>query len=203
VKARLPTAPGQQPPMHDERIRLFVALELPRAVVDALVKWRDQVVTRGPGLRPLSADSLHATLCFLGWRGVEEADAIATACGVLSAQGVPVLSLGAPRWLPPRGPRVLAVELVDPTGALTRAQARLADVLAAGGWYQPEKRPYLAHVTVARAGRGARVQRDRLPPLPRIEFQAPRVTLFRSLLLRTGARYQPLAAVELGCSPSR
>jgi 2'-5' RNA ligase len=97
----------------------------------------------------------------------------------------------------------LAVELLDSAGALARAQTRLSEVLAAGGWYEPEKRPYLAHVTVARTRRDVRMARDQLPQLPSMEFEAPRVTLFRSRLLRTGARYQPLASVDLGCSANR
>jgi 2'-5' RNA ligase len=186
--------------MADERLRLFAALELPRAARDTLVRWRDQALGRDRELRPLSIDSLHATLCFLGWRPADELDAIAAACSVLSAEPGPVLSLGAARWLPPRRPRVLAVKLLDRSGALTRAQMQLSEVLAAGGWYEPEKRPYLPHVTVARAGRHARASRAPLPSPPALEFRARRVTLYRSRLSRTGARYEPLASTELVCS---
>ncbi len=183
--------------MHDERVRLFVALELPQAVRDALISWREEVLTRVRDLRHLSADSLHVTLCFLGWRTGAEIEAIAAACEVLAAHPAPRLSLADSRWLPPRRPRVLAVELHDPATSLTRAQAVLSDVLAAGGWYQPEKRAYLPHVTVARVTRGGRVPRSQLPPLPALEFRAGRITLFRSRLLRSGARYEPLATVQL------
>jgi 2'-5' RNA ligase len=93
---------------------------------------------------------------------------------------------------------VLAVELRDSPGALTRAQARLSETLAAGGWYEPERRPYLPHVTVARVAREVRVPRGALAPLPPLEFRAPHVTLFRSRLSRAGARYEPLASIELG-----
>lgn len=183
--------------MPDERIRLFVALELPEAARDELVKWRDQVLGRGLDLRPLTADSLHATLCFLGWRAADEVQAIAAACAVVAAEPAPALSLGESRWLPPRRPRVLAVELRDPTGALARTQASLSGVLVSGGWYEPEKRPYLPHVTVARAAREVRVARRPLPLLPSLEFHAGCVTLFQSRLSRSGARYEPLASIEL------
>jgi 2'-5' RNA ligase len=183
--------------MHDERVRLFVALELPRAVRDALVSWREEALARVGDLRQLSVDSMHVTLCFLGWRAEAEIEAIRAACEVLSAQPGPRLSLGDACWLPPRRPRVLAVELHDPAGSLTQAQAVLSDVLTAGGWYQPEKRAYLPHVTVARVARGGRVPRTQLPALPSLEFQAVRITLFRSRLFRSGARYEPLATVQL------
>jgi 2'-5' RNA ligase len=92
---------------------------------------------------------------------------------------------------------VLAIELHDPTGALGRAQASLSDMLASGGWYEPEKRAYLPHVTVARAARELRLARRSLPPLPTLEFKGRHVTLFQSRLSRAGARYEPLASVEL------
>ncbi len=148
-------------------------------------------------MRVIARADLHATLCFLGWRSQEEIDAIGDACGVLAAYAAPELRIGEATWLPPRQPRVLAVELQDPTGALAREQAVLSEVLAAGGWYRPEKRPYLAHVTVARLGRGTRVRRRPLPDLPALSFRATRVTLYRSRLLRSGARYEPLDSVEL------
>ena len=185
--------------MSDERVRLFVALELPDTARDALSDWRDRALSGAPGLRSLSADSLHVTLCFLGWRDGGEVASIAGACGELSSEAAPRLSLGGARWLPPRRPRVLAVELRDPSEALAGVQSALSARLAAGGWYRPEKRPYLAHVTVARVARGGRVPREPLPPVPPLDFGASIVTLFRSRLMRGGAAYEPLARIELRC----
>jgi 2'-5' RNA ligase len=91
---------------------------------------------------------------------------------------------------------VLAVKLDDPTATLRELQAALSDALSSGGWYQPEKRPYLPHVTVARVPGQTRMRPVELTPPPRLEFIAPRITLYRSRLERGGARYQPLARVE-------
>jgi len=180
----------------EERIRLFVALELPDTVREKLRDWRDYALQGADGVRPIPAEAMHATLCFLGWRSADQIDAIRDACGVLVAQPVPELALGHATWLPPRRPRVLAVEIQDGAGALARVQATLAGVLEAGGWYQPEKRPYLAHITVARVGRGAKVSCE-IPAVPLLTFSAPRITLYRSRLFRAGARYEPLGTVEL------
>jgi RNA 2',3'-cyclic 3'-phosphodiesterase len=188
---------GGRPPDEVERVRLFVALELPDPVRSALVAWRDHALRHDRGVRPLEVDSLHVTLCFLGWRDAGEIDAIAAACGAVAVEPAVTLVVGTPRWLPPRRPRVLAVELLDRGGGLTRAQALLAQVLEAGGWYQPEKRPYLPHVTVARAAKDGRPPRDALPPPTPTEFHGSRVTLYRSRLLRSGARYDALATIEL------
>ena len=176
---------------------MFVALELPLPARDALARWQGRVLEGLEGVRAIADSDLHATLCFLGWRSEGEIAAIGDACGVLAAYPAPELSIGDATWLPPRRPRVLAVELSDLAGALGRAQAVLSDVLEAGGWYRPEKRPYLAHVTVARLRRGARLPRRALADPPVLSFSAPRVTLYRSRLLRSGARYEPLASVEL------
>jgi 2'-5' RNA ligase len=182
----------------DERVRLFVALELPDEVRGGLVRWRMRALRGTDGVRAIAAEDLHATLCFLGWRSAGEVEAISDACGVLAAQPAPELGVGEALWLPPRRPRVLAVELHDAAGALARAQAVLAEVLEAAGWYEPEGRPYLGHVTVARVGRGARMPRRELPAPPGLDFRASLVTLYRSRLSRAGARYEPLARVELG-----
>ncbi len=177
----------------EERVRLFVALELPERVRDALVQWRPAA----RGLRLIEASDLHVTLCFLGWRLERETPAILDACA--TAEGFPAasLTLDRPLWLPPRRPRVLAVELLDAGGALAEVQGALSEALSGGGWYTPETRPFLAHVTVARVGRGARAPAGELELPPALAFEGARVTLYRSRLSAAGARYEPLGTVAL------
>jgi 2'-5' RNA ligase len=178
----------------DERVRLFVALELPEAVRSALVEWRPAP----RGLRLVDAGALHVTLCFLGWRTEHEVEAILDACATVAAFPAASLTVGDALWLPPRRPRVLAVRLIDAGGRLAEAQAALSTGLSRGGWYTPEARPFLAHVTVARVARGARAPAGELPPPPELAFEAERVTLYRSRLSSGGARYEPLGTVVLG-----
>lgn len=184
--------------MSEEPARLFVALELPAAVRKTLIDWRGSVVSIGSGLRAVAPDALHVTLCFLGWRPARELDEIAAACGVLAGSPAVELSLGEAVWLPARRPRLLAVKLEDPDRKLAGVQAELSEALQAGGWYVPEPRPFLAHVTVARASKGARVdRRHHLPAPPPVQVDGATVTLYRSRLGRAGARYEPLRLVEL------
>ncbi len=90
----------------------------------------------------------------------------------------------------------------DPDGALARIQATLSAALARGGWYAPESRPFLAHVTVARvAAKGGRFRPAPSPAPPAVEVRCSRVTLYRSRLGSAGARYEPQATVELGSAP--
>lgn len=190
----------EAPPV--ERVRLFVALELPGEVRQELVRWRECVRGAGvpPRLRWATPASLHVTLCFLGWRPAEQIPSIAPACAVAAACPPAQLTLADPVWLPPRRPRVLAVQLRDEADRLARVQRRLSKALEAGGWYEPEKRAFRAHVTVARVPKGGRVGRVALAapaPAP-LSFTGRQVTLFRSRLSAAGARYEPLASVALG-----
>jgi 2'-5' RNA ligase len=186
----------------DERARLFVALELPDAARAALGEWRESALSDVPGLRLVGSDDLHVTLCFLGSRPTREIDEIAAACGVLAGEPSVEATFGEPVWLPRRRPRVVAVTLEDETGALARLQATLAGALVAGGWYAPESRPFLAHVTVARVARDARVRAPALPSAPAGSIRCSRVTLYQSRLSPAGAHYDPLAVVELGSAPA-
>ena len=130
----------------------------PTAAREALVRWRSSVAGDVAGLRFVRPEDLHATLCFLGSRPEDEIDVIAAACGVVAGEPVADSGFGDALWLPARRPRVLAVALADPDGVIARVQSVLSDALVAGGWYAPESRPFLAHVTVARVGRDARVR---------------------------------------------
>jgi 2'-5' RNA ligase len=182
------------------RARLFVALELPGEARDGLVAWRGEALNGLDGLRLTASDHLHVTLCFLGWQPVGEIAAIAGECRLASAAAGwagAELQLGPAVWLPPRRPRVLAVDLLEPEGAIGRLQAQLASRLEPGGWYTPEKRAFRAHVTVARVRKGARAPRRELAAPPRLRFPAAGLTLFRSHLSSGGARYEALAS----CGP--
>jgi RNA 2',3'-cyclic 3'-phosphodiesterase len=186
----------------DERARLFVALELPESARSALAEWREAPLSRVPGLRPVRPEDLHVTLCFLGTRPAHEIEEIGVACGVAAGEPPVESAFGEPVWLPRRRPHVLAVSLSDPQGALARLQAVLSEALVGGGWYAPESRPFLAHVTVARVARDARIRAVELPVLSADAVQCSRVTLYRSRLSPSGARYDPLTVVELGSAPA-
>lgn len=176
-------------------MRLFVAAELPGDVTEALLAW----APRDPALRPVPVEALHLTLAFLGERSEEDAARVTAALAGL-ARPVRALSLGEAIWLPPRRPRVLAVEVDDGDGALTTLQADVIAALVGAVGFEPEGRPYLPHVTVARVRSGARAPRLELPPpadLVDAPFGATALTLFHSRLSPRGARYEALSRVAL------
>jgi RNA 2',3'-cyclic 3'-phosphodiesterase len=181
----------------DDRARLFLALELPAEVRRVLAAWTRENTAGVQRLRPVALESLHVTLCFLGSRPVTETAQIASTCRAVAGLPAPELVLGDALWLPPRRPRVLSVELDDEEGRLPAVQSVLAQTLADGRFYEPEPRPFLAHVTVARLQREARIRSSELPAPERVRFTTGRVTLFQSRLGQGPARYEALSTVEL------
>jgi RNA 2',3'-cyclic 3'-phosphodiesterase len=185
------------------RARLFVAVDLPERILDGLVAWGEGALA-DPALRPVPPQSLHITLAFLGYRAEKEVPRIAAAVKE-SVGPAPWIELRDPVPIPPRGrARLFALPAISPgTEAL---QEGLEQRLVAGGFYEPEKRPFWPHVTVARVRPEARGSRRpavvsdppaKLPEELSEPFLGVRLTLYRSELKPTGARYVPLALVEL------
>jgi RNA 2',3'-cyclic 3'-phosphodiesterase len=185
------------------RARLFVALDFPDTLREGIIRWgREELAD--PALRPVSPESLHITLAFLGYRPEKEIEQI-TEVVRESAGPAPWVELRDPVQRPPRGrARLYALPVVSP-GA-EALQAGVAQGLAAQGFYKPEERPFWPHITVARVrpeARGSRrpaVASEAPGPIPP-ELTEPRIAirmaLYRSDLQPSGARYVPLAQVEL------
>ncbi|HVS28176.1 MAG TPA: RNA 2',3'-cyclic phosphodiesterase [Solirubrobacteraceae bacterium] len=179
------------------RARLFAALDLPAPVRAELAEWGERAFASCGWLRLLAPEHLHVTLCFLGWRAEEEIDAIGALTIAALREPVAGLALGPAVWLPRRRPRVLAVELVDSESALATLQRGLSDVLAQRAGFEPESRPFLPHVTVARVRERPRGVDDRPVPPRAIVFRGTEVGLYRSHLGPRGARYERLVQATL------
>lgn len=177
-----------------ERVRLFVALELPadvRAMLAAAGAAADPEVWR-----PVAEPSLHLTLAFLGRRPPGDVDAVAALLEREAGGPAPRLALGDALLLPPRGARVLTIAVEDLDGTLAALQARVGAGLAAAGLYAPEKRPYRAHATIARLRPRALAPRAVELALES-RFHGGPLTLFESRLHPSGARYEPLQRIAL------
>lgn len=175
---------------------MFLALDLPEPARAAIAGWRDTLLSGRNDLRPVRAEAMHVTLVFLGWQDESAAGKISNAAfHALPSLPPPRLTPAGVRSLPPRNPRLFALDLEDEDGRATAVQAAASSALEAGGWYRPEKRPFWPHLTLARVKRGER----RVAPLPHSPgppgdpFEAPVVTLYRSTLRPQGALYEPLA----------
>jgi 2'-5' RNA ligase len=185
------------------RARLFVALDLPDALRQEIVAWGREEL-HDPALRVVAPESLHITLAFLGYLPEKEIEPLAEIVRAIGAPA-PSIELGDPMARPSlRRARLFALPARSPDAVAL--QAELEEALVAKRLYEPEKRRFWPHVTIARvksADRGSRrpAQVDTPPGALPKELLEPalcvRVTLYRSVLQPQGSRYTPLAQVEL------
>ena len=126
----------------DDRIRLFVALEVPDDVVVELVRWGKRHLARG---RPV--ESFHITLAFLG---AQPRSAVAAIVAILSREAAATerFVLEPLRYRETRSVGMLV--LADPSGRATSLAHRVQRGLEGLGVYERERRPWLPHVTVLR-----------------------------------------------------
>lgn len=185
------------------RARLFVALDLPEAVRSGIAAWGREALG-DPALRRVAPESLHVTLAFLGYLPEKEIPRLVEI--VEASRGPsPAIELGHPVQRPERGRARLFALPAESSGAVA-LQAGLQERLVSAGIYEPEKRPFWPHVTVARVRREERGSKRPAPVsrppggLPQALLQPAvcrRMTLYRSELQPQGAQYTPLAQVEL------
>ncbi|HEY2717066.1 MAG TPA: RNA 2',3'-cyclic phosphodiesterase [Solirubrobacterales bacterium] len=184
-----------------KRIRLFVALDLPAAVRAGIGAWGERELV-DPAMRRIPEVSLHVTFAFLGNRDEAEVEPAAAAVRASGGAAAPLMALQQPVQRPPRGrARIFALPVIS-AGA-EQMQAEVSGRLVEAGLHRPEKRPFWPHVTVARVrSEGKKPVPVERPPGEFPEalaepFYGVRLTLYRSQLQPTGARYAPLAQVEL------
>lgn len=185
------------------RTRLFVALDLPERMRKGIVTWGDEALS-DPALRRVAPESLHITLAFLGYLPEREIPRLGEIVGA-SDGPAPRIELGPPVQRPERGrARLFALPAESPEAV--QLQADLQERLVEKRLYEPEKRAFWPHVTVARVRREERGSKRPAPvskppeALPQALLQPAvcrRLTLYRSDLQPQGAQYTPLAQVEL------
>jgi 2'-5' RNA ligase len=173
----------------NDRLRLFLALELPGAVADELARWAERRLTRGRVVT-----TFHVTLAFLGRTPRPELDPIVRMLREEAAATAP-FELEPVRYRETRS--VGMVVLADPSGRATDLAGRLHARLDRLGVYTPERRAWLPHVTVLRFRTRPKLE----PPAPELGAFAPSgVAAFLSRLHPTGARYEVLESCPLGNS---
>jgi 2'-5' RNA ligase len=184
-------------------MRLFFAVELDAAlregVTAAMARVRDGGIAPR-GLRWLGAEQLHVTLQFLG--DVEAgrvAELESSARAAAAKHAAFELSLGAPATFgSARRARLLHCGLAAGRDAVIALVTALQAHTAPLG-FAAERRELVPHVTLARLRQPADVSAVlaalRMPAEP---MRVEQVTLFRSHLAQSGARYEPLARVPLG-----
>jgi 2'-5' RNA ligase len=171
----------------DDRIRLFLALELSDDTVVDLLQWAEDHLRGG---RRVS--NFHLTLAFLGSQPRSALDGIVDVLCREAAATTP-FSLEVVRYRETRSVGMLV--LADPSGQATALADRIQRGLERLGVYERERRPWLPHVTVLRFRERPRLD----PPLPAVTAFAPsEAAALLSRLHPSGARYEVLESCPIG-----
>jgi len=187
-----------------EKVRAFIAVELPPDIKDALKSVQDLLRKTGADVRWVRPEGIHLTLKFLGDMDASIVDDLAGALkGSLEGRGAVGLRLGGTGVFPNRrAPRVVWAGLDGDVDRLAEL-AEIVEGVCEGFGFERETRPFKPHLTLGRVksrrGTGAlldvldeagkRIDRD---------FGAQHVCLIRSELRPTGAVYTVLAQILLG-----
>jgi 2'-5' RNA ligase len=186
------------------RARLFVALDLPQDVRAGLVDWQ-RTALADPALRVVRPEALHMTLVFLGYQNEKDVKAIAKTAFEANARAPAVELVREPVGVP-KGKRPRLIALAANSDETVALQQQVQERLVEAGFYEPEKRAFWPHLTVARvkpeAPRSRRPAHIRIEPHPLPEhvfrfFRPTRLVLFKSHLRRSGAEYEAMAELEL------
>lgn len=184
-------------------LRLFVACELPDEAREALAAVQRLLQERGAdGVRWVRPEGIHLTLKFLGEVPARRLEAIERVLSRAVREpfrfSVQLGKLGS--FGGSTGLRVVWVSLEGEVEGLARLAARVDAALEPLG-FPRERRPFAAHLTLARVKEGVSPQDRRrlfdlvrsleLPSLPALTLEA--VSFMQSTLEPGGARYQCLA----------
>ena len=174
--------------------RGFVAVPLPEAVLDAVVRATSELWVPG---RSTTRDQWHLTLQFLG--NDADIDAVTAALASLDATGGRVRMGGAGAFPDPRHARVLWLGVTEGLDVLARLSAAV-EVCTEPLGHVRETRAFRPHLTLARFGAPsdlramiADIGDDPIGPAWDVES----VTVYESRLGAGGARYVERATIPL------
>ena len=175
----------------DERLRLFLGFGVPEPAALEIVSWQRAELPEH-AVRPVPLENLHVTIAFLGSRPADEVGPIASVLRRAVAD-VPPPVLAPVRYRETRSVGMLVFD--DEGGRATRIAEDTHRGLAELGVYEPERRPWLPHLTVVRFRERPRLR----PSLPELEpVTMSDAAVYMSRLRPTGAQYEVVESVPLG-----
>ncbi len=183
-------------------LRLFIAIDLPEDVRTLVEGGVAPVRERFPRARWVPTSNQHVTLKFLGTTWPRLVDAVIQGVGEVAAAHVAfetrVAELGA--FPSARRARVLWIGLEDPAGRLAAVAADLDERLAKD--FEPEKRSFTPHLTVARFDPPVRLEDDLAEiGVESRPFGVEWLVVYRSHLQRPAPVYEAIATFPLGERP--
>lgn len=188
-----------------ERLRLFVGVDVPPGVLEELDAAIEPQRVNVTGARWAPLENQHITLKFLGSVDTPLLREVEGACRTVASATDPaeiaVAHVGA--FPSARRARVLWAGVEDETTLLAGLATRLDAALVPLG-FEPEKRAFTAHLTLARL----RMPADVRVLVSAVTFRSERFVvsefhLFRSRLSPKGARYEVLNTFVLADGTGR
>lgn len=182
-------------------VRLFAAFDVPLEHRRAIETAIDPLKRELEAARWTAIENQHVTLKFFGWCDEAKLADVTEACRSVSLEHEPAaLELAGYGGFPTTSKaRVLWAGIDDPTG-LSTALAAAIDRASEPLGFEPERRSFTPHLTLARfkmpARLGASLARLEAPTLA--PFELNNFALFRSHLSQQGARYEELERFPLG-----
>ena len=185
-------------------LRLFVAVEIPEPVKDAIEEvfapWREQF----PEARWAPRENWHVTLKFLGRTWPRLADWVPKQIEVAARDVEPfrTRATGVGGFPSPAKARVLWAGLDDEHGRMSGLAASIEKELLEE--FPAEKRAFHPHLTVGRSDPPVKLPREFAEtPLLTEDWEVDHVVLFRSHLRRPAPRYEPLGRFPLSAGNPR
>lgn len=188
----------------DDRLRLFLALDLPEDVRREIGERAGRLRARLPAARWVRPEGLHLTLAFLGPVESGRVAGLTAAVAPVFAAAAPLTAtVGGGGTFPPGRPARVAWVGVHAGPELPALQGAVAEAAYRSLDLETDTRPFHAHVTVARPRRPwNRRAADELARAFEGELGEPFVVteavLYRSELGPGGSRYTALERYPLG-----
>ncbi len=193
-----------------DKIRSFVAIELPSSLRQELGRIQARLRVDRPRIKWVDPDGIHLTLKFLGNVEAARIDGITQAVAESARRVRPIRlniqELGAFPSL--KRVQVVWVGLGGELDKLSRL-SQLLEAGLAGLGFPTEQRPFRPHLTLARLGNEASPEErqlfGQLITDTRLEsdysFEADALSLMRSQLTGSGAIYSRISSAMLGEGP--
>ena len=185
----------------NQKIRLFIAIELPVPIKQALIETTAQLGRRLPEgiVRWVKPEQMHLTLRFLGDTAVSQLPVLQNQLIELGNQHTAFrLRLNGVGAFPNRQkPRVVWAGLAGELTILQEIQVALEEQVVASGW-PGEQRPFHPHITLGRVKDAGQVREMAWGvDLAALEFRVTAVHLVQSELRPSGPIYTVRQVIQL------
>ncbi len=167
--------------MSKQSMRVFVAVPLPKEIVETLERWTRDNRDRLSFRKWTHPQDYHITLQFLGETPTDKIEGLRAVLEGVEIKPMALKLNGIGVFGSPTAPRVLWAAVSGDLIGLNSLHASVVQATRSQG-YIPEERPYAAHITLARNFNGPNeFTKDVLDSAPSgTEWLADRFTLMRT-----------------------